>query len=197
MTIKIIETVDKLRSEYITMKISKVEDANGEIRFWEWFQRTGTTKAVAVIPLVYSEYESQSAKIVLVRQFRVPVGDYVFEFPAGLMDKENEDEIEVAKRELFEETGLSIKRVFHKTPQMYNSPGATDESISYIVAEVEGEPSTENCGVLEDISVEVMTVDDVKKLLSSDNKIDSKCYAWLNWFVLQFGLDSVIGWDRK
>ena len=194
--LKVERVLDRQSTDHITMKMSEVTDLNGEVHKWDWVQRNVTTKAMAVVPLLYKEGEScQSAEIVLIRQFRVPVNDYVWEFPAGLMDGEDEDSFDVVSRELFEETGLSIIRTFHETPQLYNSPGLTDESISYVIAEVAGEISDENCGTLEDLTIHTFSVGDVKKLLQTDEKIDSKCYAWLNWFILQFGAETIFDWS--
>src|SRR5579859_1400138 len=48
-------------------------------------------------------------RILLVRQFRLPARQYLWELPAGRVDK-GESVLKAAKRELVEETGYRAKR---------------------------------------------------------------------------------------
>ena len=59
----------------------------------------GHPGAVAVVPIL------DDGKIVLVKQFRTPLGRETLELPAGVMDKPGELSVEAAARELAEETG--------------------------------------------------------------------------------------------
>ncbi len=45
--------------------------------------------------------------LVLIREFRMPINDYIYSLPAGLID-EGEDIYQAAIREMYEETGLSL-----------------------------------------------------------------------------------------
>ena len=72
-----------------------VELPNGHTATREWIEHPG---ASAVIPLLPDN------QIILVRQFRYPIGQVTLEVPAGKLDKVGEDPIECAKRELSEET---------------------------------------------------------------------------------------------
>jgi len=104
------------------------------------------------------------------------------------MDKKGESEIKVAERELFEETGLKIKKAVSKTPFGYTSPGMTDESICYVVAEVEGEITNKNCGLLEDIEILCLNRQEALRLIKEEQKgFDIKCWLWLSWFVSDVG----------
>ena len=59
---------------------------------------------------IFGIYGEKKDKIALVRQFRYPLNDYVYEFPAGLMEK-GEDISDTAIRVMYEETGLYLKAI--------------------------------------------------------------------------------------
>ncbi|MBQ6697366.1 MAG: NUDIX hydrolase, partial [Lachnospiraceae bacterium] len=72
--------------------------------------RTHENKPDGVI--IYAVYGENKDKVVLIKQFRYPLNDYVYEFPAGLVEP-GEDMFEAGVREIYEETGLTFvpKRV--------------------------------------------------------------------------------------
>ena len=84
----------------------EVELPNGHTATREWIEHPG---ASAVIPLLPDN------QIILVRQFRYPVGRVTLEIPAGKLDVAGEDPIECAKRELSEETGYTAGKLWKLT----------------------------------------------------------------------------------
>jgi ADP-ribose pyrophosphatase len=78
--------------------------------------------AAAVLPI------TPSGDVVLVRQLRPPVRQFLTEIPAGLLDVADEDALTCAARELYEETGYR-----HTTIEFlagyYASAGSTDEYV--------------------------------------------------------------------
>ncbi|MGY2005185.1 NUDIX domain-containing protein [Blastococcus sp. SYSU DS1024] len=84
--------------------------------------------AVAVVAL------TETDDVVLLRQYRHPVGGYLWELPAGLRDAEGEPPLETAKRELAEEVRLSAARWSLLTTH-YSSPGFCDEQVLVYLAE--------------------------------------------------------------
>ena len=76
----------------------------------------------------------ETGKLVLIRQYRHPVGARLLELPAGLIDKPGEDPLEAAKRELLEETGLAADR-WSVLVDVALSPGFTDEALRIYLAE--------------------------------------------------------------
>ncbi|MGY1849267.1 MULTISPECIES: NUDIX domain-containing protein [unclassified Blastococcus] len=84
--------------------------------------------AVAVVAL------TETDEVVLLRQYRHPVGGYLWELPAGLRDAEGEPPLETAKRELAEEVRLSAARWSLLTTH-YSSPGFCDEQVLVYLAE--------------------------------------------------------------
>ncbi|WP_440059058.1 NUDIX hydrolase [Thermogladius sp. 4427co] len=64
-------------------------------------------------------------EIVMVRQFRAPIGDYILELPAGVVDR-GEDPSDTAVREMVEETGYKPGRLV-KLATVYPVPGYSTE----------------------------------------------------------------------
>jgi ADP-ribose pyrophosphatase len=73
-------------------------------------------------------------RVVMVRQYRHPVGGYLWELPAGLRDADGEPPLETAKRELAEEAGLSAER-WSLLVTSYSTPGFCDEQVLIYLAE--------------------------------------------------------------
>ncbi|WP_029432557.1 NUDIX hydrolase [Blastococcus sp. URHD0036] len=84
--------------------------------------------AVAVVAI------DDSGSVVLLRQYRHPVGGYLWELPAGLRDAEGEPPLETAKRELAEEVQLAAERWSFLTTY-FSSPGFCDEQVLIYLAE--------------------------------------------------------------
>ena len=72
-------------------------------------------------------------KILLVKQFRYPMKEVLFELPAGKLEA-GEDPFEAAKRELEEETGYCAGK-WTKLGYVYTSPGYSDEKLYLYKAE--------------------------------------------------------------
>jgi ADP-ribose pyrophosphatase len=71
-------------------------------------------------------------RILLVRQYRLPAGKYLWELPAGKLD-EGETPLEAAKRELIEETGYQAKK-WEKLVSYFPSPGFVAERMHLFLA---------------------------------------------------------------
>lgn len=72
-------------------------------------------------------------QIFLIRQYRHPVAMYLFEAPAGLLDVQDEDPLDAAKRELREEAGIDATD-WKVLLDFYTSPGGSTEAIRIYVA---------------------------------------------------------------
>jgi ADP-ribose pyrophosphatase len=84
--------------------------------------------AVAVVAL------DDDGNVVLLRQYRHPVGGYLWELPAGLRDEDGEPPLETAKRELAEEVTLAAER-WSLLTTTYSTPGFCDELVLIYLAE--------------------------------------------------------------
>lgn len=108
--------------------VRKVFNFHGESIAREYIEHPG---AVAVLAL------NDLDEVLLINQYRAPVNQHLFEFPAGLLDVDGENHLEAAKRELLEETDYSagqweLLQIFHTTP------GSSSETIAiYLARELE------------------------------------------------------------
>src|SRR5881227_1934293 len=95
--------------------------------------------AVGVVPV------TPQGDVLLVRQFRPPVRTDLLEIPAGLLDRDDDDALCCAARELYEETGFHAESLEFLTG-VYLSPGFTDEYLHLFLAKTAAGPE----GVPED-----------------------------------------------
>jgi len=72
-------------------------------------------------------------RVLLVNQYRHPVGRRLDELPAGLLDQPGEPALDAAQRELVEEAGLAAD-TWHVLVDTLSSPGMTDEAIRIFLA---------------------------------------------------------------
>lgn len=95
----------------------------------EPFSRLVLEHPGAAIVLAVDEQE----RVFCLRQYRHPVGHRLVELPAGLLDEEGEDPLEVARRELREEASLEAGEWTHLT-SAYSSPGIISEIQHFYLA---------------------------------------------------------------
>ena len=95
---------------------------------WEYVSRTNAINAAVIL----AEHEG---KIILVEQYRVPLGARCLELPAGLVGDEDEHATveETAVKELEEETGFTCDRV-ERLGDFHSSPGMVAESFTLVRA---------------------------------------------------------------
>jgi ADP-ribose pyrophosphatase len=72
-------------------------------------------------------------RVVLIRQYRHPVHERLWEVPAGLRDVQGEDMLITARRELAEETDYTADR-FDLLVDLQTSPGFSNETIRMFLA---------------------------------------------------------------
>lgn len=134
--------------------------------------------AVLMIPFHITEQ-----KLVVLREYRVSLAGFQYEFPAGLIDKDENIE-EASRRELMEETGLVLTRITGISPPLYNTAGLTDESVVLIHCDCEGIPSTDRNQGAEIIQVHLLSPEDATRILSDDQAVcDVKLWMELNRFA--------------
>ena len=95
---------------------------------WEYVSRARGIKAAVILAI-------EGGHVILVEQYRVPLGRNCLELPAGLIGDETAGEaVEIAAaRELEEETGYRADRI-EIVGEFYSSPGMVSESFSFVRA---------------------------------------------------------------
>ncbi|MDD2979893.1 MAG: NUDIX hydrolase, partial [Hespellia sp.] len=142
--------------------------------------RENTPDGVAI----YGVYGEQHDKLALVKQFRYPIDDYIYEFPAGLVE-DGEDMVDAAVREMYEETGLTMHPVdveeYYQKP-FFTTIGMTDESCGMIFGYLTGEPTNVHQEASEDIQVILADREECRRILKEEN-VAIMCAYMLMHFI--------------
>lgn len=95
---------------------------------WEYVSRARNIRAAVIFAI-------DDGDVLLVEQYRVPLGRVCLEMPAGLIgdEQEGEDPLLAAKRELEEETGYTAAN-WDDLGEFYSSPGMVSESFRMLRA---------------------------------------------------------------
>lgn len=191
---KRIKSINTLaETKYLSLYDAEYENKKGRLKHWTIASRKNTETLKAQVfdgkpekidAVVIAALHSNLNKLVLLRQFRIPVNDYIYELPAGLID-ENENVYDAVRRELKEETGLNLVSVCgtKNFPPVYASPGMTDESVALVYCLCDGEVSVEYMEEDEDIEVVLVSPQEGAELLGKNVKFDVKAYMALQSFA--------------
>ncbi len=134
--------------------------------------------------IIYSLYGEKQDRVVLVKQYRYPIDNYIYEFPAGLVEP-GEDMADAAIREMYEETGLTLTPL--SVPEGYTKPyfttiGMTDESCGTIFGYASGLPTNSHQEASEDIQIVLADREECKRILKEEH-IAIKCAYMLMHFI--------------
>jgi len=189
-----IKNITKLAdTEYLKLYNAEYTNKIGELKNWSVASRKdidtlnniyfhgekGSIDAVIIVAI-----HTDENKLVIIKQFRVPLNDYVYEIPAGLIDP-GEDFKTTVGRELKEETGLDLLTIdYTKTKsQAYISTGMTDESAALVYCTCNGTISKDYLEPDEDIEVILLSKEEAKVLINSNEKIDIKAFLSIQNFI--------------
>lgn len=134
-------------AKWVGLKAIEWVDPTGKQRKWESADRKtrkGDVDAVAIMTIIHRP--SSEPHILLISQYRPPVGKSCIEMPAGLIDAGEEGDEgtnRAALRELEEETGYGTDKeggkvkIEETSPTMFNDPGLTGANMKMVVVNIE------------------------------------------------------------
>lgn len=120
---KIISSTEKYRCKLFWVTEDDARDKTGFELKRAVVRHSGSAVMMAV---------DDKRRVLLVRQYRLPADQYMWELPAGKVD-EGEKALAAAKRELIEETGYRAK-TWKKLVSFYPSPGYVQEKMTIFLA---------------------------------------------------------------
>lgn len=157
---------DKIyEGKILNLRVDTVEMPDKKYSKREIVEHSG---GVAVVAL------TDEGKVVMVRQFRKAIEDYLLELPAGKLEY-GEDPLECAKRELKEETGYEAEDL-ELLCELYSSPGFSTEKI-YIYFSKELKKGNQELDEDEYLEVEEIEFDKLMEMILKVELKDSKTVA--------------------
>lgn len=138
------------------------------------------TNAVVIVPVVKT---LDGERLLLIKEFRLPIRTYEYGFPAGLMDVD-ENAVDAAKRELEEETGLTVTNIIKSSPPVVSSAGLSDEIVEIVFVEAEGIISTDKQEASEDIESLLLDRAAVTRLCDRTGEFENVLISAKAWSIL-------------
>lgn len=175
----------KEQGKFIARYDVEYETVDGQKKIYEMISRNRDItsfkelhgkRADAVVIIATDENDE---RILIDREFRLAPGEWVYNFPAGLIDP-GETPYDSAKRELMEETGLELYEITDFIDTSYSAVGFSNETNVCVVGRARGsfKPST---STLEEIEPGWYTKEEVKQLLKTEKfaaRTQAFCYMW-------------------
>lgn len=121
---EVLGSTPRFSGAVISVRSDEIRMADGSSAVRDVVEHPG---AVAVVAL------DERQRVILVRQYRHPVGRFLDELPAGLLDIEGEPAWQAAARELAEEANLAASS-WHTLVDLLTSPGGSDEAVRVFLA---------------------------------------------------------------
>jgi ADP-ribose pyrophosphatase len=143
------------KTVYIDLYLDRVRTPKGSVITYTKYH---ASDVVIVVPFLDRQ------RLLMIRQFRYPIGKVLLEFPAGHVD-DGEDPADTAKRELEEETGYVAKNMQY-VYSYHPSVSRTKQSVHVFRATGLARTSATNHDSGEQISMEKVTVSQLRQLIA-------------------------------
>lgn len=137
--------------------------------------------AVVIVPFVLT---GGVVKMLVTREYRMPLGDYEWGLPSGLIEAGEDAEVAV-DRELREETGYRLVRILEKSPPgLVSSAGLSDETFQYFfVQAVSGE--AQRLESAEEIEVSLFSLVELGELMERPVKLSGRLWPLVHGYLAQ------------
>ena len=161
------------------------ETEEGHIKVYEMISRKKNLETLEDLhgrgtdAVVMAIFDEARERILLNCEYRMAVADWVYNFPAGLIDP-GEDFLAAAHRELKEETGLELISVDDVLAESYSAVGFSNEKNIFLIGSARGEFQESN-SEFEEIRQGWYTRHEVAELLKTSKfagRTQGFCYLW-------------------
>jgi len=158
----------------VSVRLDDVALPSGRVAVYEVVEHRGAAAIVALTP---------ERSVLLVRQFRQPVGRELLELPAGTLEP-GESPLECARRELAEEAGRAAGR-WEPLISFYPSPGVLSEELHVFLAQDLRVSEAER--EEEDLRVESLPLDEAHRRIAAGEIRDAKSIIGIAAARARFG----------
>ena len=175
----------KLAGKFIHRYDITYETESGQEKVYDMISRDGQIDSLerlqkkepdAVVLIIHDE---SGEKLLLNKEFRLALGDWVYNFPAGLIEP-GETMEQSAKRELKEETGLDLVSIDDVIGLSYSAIGFSNESNVCLLGRASGQFAKSSSDV-EEIEAAWFTREQIRTLLKEGvfaARTQAYCYMW-------------------
>jgi ADP-ribose pyrophosphatase len=156
----------------ISLRIDKIQLSSGDIFEREVIEHPG---AVAMLPFL------DDGRLLLIKQYRHPVGEVLLEIPAGTLHK-NENPKDCARRELIEETGYEAGKI-EELISCFLAPGYSSEKIHLFHAS-ELRKVGDSPDIDEMIELYPTAIEKVQDMIMTGEITDAKTISGISYLLL-------------
>ncbi|MBT6047692.1 MAG: NUDIX hydrolase [Candidatus Scalindua sp.] len=134
-----------IEPQHVIAETLNLENEAGETTDWEIVRRIGNQKSVAGV------FHDRSGRFLLIKEWRPALDNYIWSFPAGMIE-EGETPEDAMRRELLEETGYEVDGACRVFPAAINTAGMSDEATHLVMGALGSYlPEQQSLGDFEDI----------------------------------------------
>jgi len=155
----------------VGLHVDTIRQASGGTTIREVVLHPGGVTAVPVL---------DDGRIMLIRQFRYPIGKFILELPAGKLDT-GQPPNETVARELEEEIGHKAGALEYKTT-FYTTPGICNEAIHFFIAK-DLVPCGQRLEEGEHITVEIYSLEECLEKIRTGEICDAKTILGILWYA--------------
>lgn len=181
---KLIDTQKLTNEKWLNLFVRTFKHGGKTVR-WLFASRKAepgqerTPDAALIVPILIDD--PKSPKLIATREWRVPIWDYEWGVPAGLVEAGEAVE-EAARRELLEETGYELVEVQKISPLNFSSTGMTDEAVVMVFCTCRTPKDfRQRLDGAEQIEVHPLTIKEVDKLVDTKQPINGR--AWMAFYM--------------
>jgi len=174
MNFKVIKSKKVFEGFVFDIKVDQIEYDSGNKGVREVILHNG---GAVVVPV------KDDGKIILVKQYRYPFDEFIYELPAGKLETDENPQT-CATRELTEETGYTSTNII-KLGRIYTTPGFCNE-ILHIYLATELKPGNHNREEGEyGMEVYEFTLEEINKMISDGKIVDSKTISGIHYYQIK------------